>query len=55
MHEFDKGLLNAFLVCGYAGGIFFAICYLLNKIDQNSDDVEELFERVEECENQLKK
>ena len=48
--SFRHKLFEAFLFGGAASVIWFTTSYLIKTIHEHSDDMEELFERVEKCE-----
>ena len=41
---------EAFLIDGFFGAIVYTTAYLIDKIIQHDDEIEELFSRLEECE-----
>ena len=57
--SFQRQLFKAFLYGGSFAAIWFTTIYVIDKIHDHSDYMEELFERVERCEerqeDQLKK
>ena len=48
--SFCYQLFEAFLVGGAAAVIVYATSYLIDKTIQHGDEIEELFSRLEECE-----
>ena len=48
--SFRRELFQAFLHGGAAAVIIFTTSYVIDKIHQHCDDMKELFERVEKCE-----
>ena len=48
--SFCSNLFEAFVLGGVYSVIFYTTSYLIVKTTQHSDEIEELFSRLEECE-----
>ena len=48
--SFSHQLFEAFLIGGVCAVIGYTTSYLIDKTNQHGDEIEELFSRLEECE-----